>query len=113
MPAFSMLARNQRTGMLWNQTDHAVQVARLGRLDERPLLVDAFAEFSPGDDEAVTQWLRTAFPDRSQGYLPGYCGFHPPERLLVRETVNTRRMAEPNYLAALLAEQAKITLVNE
>ena len=113
MPALSLLARNQRTGMLWNQTDHAVQVARLGRLDEKPLLVDSFAEFPPGDDEAVAQWLRAAFPEKSQGYVPGYCGFHPPERLLVRETVNTRRMVEPNYLPALLAEQAKITLVNE
>jgi hypothetical protein len=108
MPALSLLARNQRTGVLLNQTDHVVQVARLNRLDESPLSVDSFAELPVGDDEAVGRWVRTVFPDRGQGYLPGYCGFHPPERVLLRETINTRRMTEPNYLSALLAEQAKL-----
>jgi hypothetical protein len=113
MPAFSLLARNKRTGVLWNVTDHLVQVARLGRVDEKPVLVDSFAELPAGNDEAATQWLRTAFPERSAGYLPGYCGFHPPERVLLRENINTRRMLEPNFLPGLLAEQAKLTSVND
>ncbi len=108
MSRFSLFSRNQRSALLWNVTDHAVQVARLVRLDERPLLVEAFAEFATGDEDGLAAWLRTAFPDRS-GYLPAYCGFHPPDRVLLRETINTRRMTEPNYLPQLLAEQAKIT----
>ncbi len=106
---FSFLARNPRAGIIWNVTDHAVQLARLGRTDVKPLVVDAFAEIAPGDDAAFTQWQRETFPDRGGGYLPAYCGFHPPERVLLRETINTRRMTEPNYLAQLLAEQAKLT----
>jgi len=47
------------------------------------------------DDEAVNQWLRTAFPDRSPRFLTGFCGFHPVERVLQREIVNSRRLAEP------------------
>ena len=108
MSAFSLLARNQRSGVLLNLTDHAVQLARLNRLDERPLVVDSFAEVAVNDDEAILQWTRAAFPEKAQGYLPGYCGFHPPERVLLRETINTRRMAEPNFLPGLLAEQAKL-----
>jgi hypothetical protein len=113
MAALSLLARNQRAGVLLNVTDHAVQAARLGRLDEKPLVIDSFAELPPGDNEAVTQWVRATFPDRGQGYLPGFCGFHPPERVLLRENINSRRMVEPNYLSSLLAEQAKLPSVND
>jgi hypothetical protein len=112
MSAFSLLTRNQRTGVLLNLTDHVVHLARLGRVDEKPLVLDSFAELPAGDDEAVAQWLRTAFPEKGQGYLPGYCAFHPPERVLLRENIITKRLAEPSYLPALLAEQAKLTSVN-
>ena len=113
MALFSLLSRTKRTGLLWNVSDHGIQVARLGRLDERPLLVDSFAELPPGDEEGLTRWIKSKFPDRGQGYLPGYCGFHPPDRVLLRETVNTKRMVEPNYLSNLLAEQAKLTALND
>jgi hypothetical protein len=113
MPAFSLLARNQRTGILLNLTDHGAQVARLSRLDERPLVVDSFAELPAGDDEAIGEWVRASFPEKAQGYLPAYCGFHPPERVLLRETINTRRMTEPGYLPGLLAEQAKLNSVSD
>jgi hypothetical protein len=108
MAAFSFLTRTQRHGVLWNQTDHQVQVARLGRLDEKPLVVDRFAEFATNDEEAAQRWMREAFAERSPGYLAAYCGFHPTERVLLRENVNTRRMAEPNFLETLLAEHAKL-----
>lgn len=113
MGLFSFLSRNRRTGVLWNVTDHVVQVARLSRLDERPLVVDAFAELPSGNEEAFATWLRGVIPDRGPGFVPAYCGFHPPDRVLLRETINTRRMTEPNYLANLLAEQAKLTAVND
>ena len=113
MALFSIFARNARTGVLWNITDHMVQVARLGRLDTRPLLVDAFAELAPGDDAAFAHWLRGVFPEKNAGYLPGYCGFHPIERVLWRETIHSKRLAEPDYLPHLIAEQTKLTAVND
>ncbi len=106
--AFSFLTRNQRHGVLWNLTDHQLQLARLGRLDEKPLVLDQFAELAPNDDEGVQRWLREAFADRGPGYLAAYGGFHPAERVLLRENVNTRRMTEPNFLETLLAEHAKL-----
>lgn len=109
MPAFSMLTRNTRSGVLFSQNDHGVHMARLARLDEKPLVVDQLAELPmTPDDSAVGDWLRAAFPERGPGYLAGYCGFHPVERLLQREAINTRRMAEPDFLATLLAESAKV-----
>jgi hypothetical protein len=114
MAAFSILSRTPRGGVLLNQTDHGVQLARLGRLDERPLLVDAFTELpAPVDDEAIAQWLQTTFPDRGAGYMACYCGFHPADRLLVREIINTRRFNEPAYLATLLAEATKIPAIKD
>jgi hypothetical protein len=113
MAPFSFFSRNKHAGVLWNVTDHVVQVARLGRLDARPLLVDSFAELPLGNEEAVAQWLRNVFPDRGPGYLPAYCGFHPTERVLLRETINTRRMTEPNYLPQLLVDSAKLTGVRD
>lgn len=113
MAALSLLTRNQRSGVLWNVSDHQVQVARLGRLDEKPLQLDRFAEFVPADEEGVAQWLRESFPDRGPGYLAAYCGFHPAERVLLRELINTRRMAEPNFLENLLAEHAKLPTLKD
>ncbi len=108
MAGLSFLIRNKRSGVLFNQTEHGVQLARLGRLNEKPLTVDAFAELAPGDYEGVDRWLATHFADRGPGYLPAYCGFHPAERVLLRENINPRRLAEPEYLPALLAEQARL-----
>src|SRR3954462_12021699 len=107
MGRLSFLTRVQRTGLLWNVTDHVVQIARLGELEKRPLAIDRCAEFAAGDDEGVTGWVRETFPDRGVGYLAGYCGFHPTERVLLREAVNTRRLAEPEFLPGLFAEHAK------
>jgi len=109
-----MLSRNKRSNILFNQTDHGLQLARLGRLDEKPLVVDAFTEFpATVDDDTLSEWFLANFPDRGPGYLGCYCGFHPADRLLLRENINTRRFAEPNYLATLLAETAKLPAVKD
>lgn len=90
-----------------------MQMARLASLDDRPVLVDAFCELPLGDDEAVANWLRNTLPERGPTYIPAYCGFHPPERVLLRENVNSRRLAEPNYLEGLLAEHAKLSALRD
>lgn len=113
MAAFLQFARTSRHAVLCNLTDHVLQVARLTRLDERPVLVDAFCELPAGDDEAVAEWLRNTLPDRGPTYTPAYCGFHPAERVLLRENINSRRLAEANYLEMLLAEHAKLTALKD
>jgi hypothetical protein len=114
MAVLSMFNRAKRSGVLCNVTDHVMQLARLTRVDERPVIIDSLSEVPIADDGAVTQWLDRAFNEpRGQGYLPGYCGFHPPERTLLRENINTRRMAEPDYLEKLVMEHAKLTALRD
>lgn len=113
MAFFSLLSRNSRSGVLWNVTEHVVQLARLPRPDLKPVVVEELLELPAGDDDGINRWLRGTFPDRGRSLLPGYCGFHPTDRVLLRETINTKRMVEPGYLAQLLADQAKLTAVND
>ena len=109
-----MLTRNKHNNLLLNQTDHGLQLARLGRLDQQPLTIDALADLpANADDETVSTWLAENFPDYGAGFIGCYAGFHPADRLLLRENINTRRFAEPHYLAALLAETAKLPPVKD
>ena len=109
-----MFNRQARPGALINLTDNYVHLARLVRLGERPLEIDALTEIHPSNEDAFTTWLSTYFTDFiGRGYVPAYCGFHPAQRVLVRENLNARRFSEPNYLAPLLAEHAKISSARE
>ena len=108
MAALSFLTRTKRGGVLLNQNEHVVQLARLGRLDEKPMMVDALAELAPGDEDGIARWIAETFSDRGPGYLAGFCGFHPADRVLLRENINTRRFNESDFLSTLLAEQARL-----
>lgn len=113
MAALSLFTRNKRSGVLLNLTEHCVQLARLGRLDEKPLVVDSFTELPAADNEGIARWLESAYAERGPGFFAGYCGFHPVDRVLLRENINTRRLAEPDFLPGLLAEQAKLPVLKD
>jgi hypothetical protein len=105
-----MFNRQARPGALINFTDNFVQLARLVRLDELPLQVEALAEVHPSNEEALSTWLGAHFKDYAgTGYIPAYCGFHPAQRVLVRENLYSRRFADPAYLPGLIAEHAKVS----
>lgn len=104
----SFLNRRAQGAVLWNATEHTVQLAKLGRLDARPLTIEALAEFAPGDDAGIAEWVRDGLPERGAGFKAGYCGFHPSDRVLWRDGINAKRLAEPDYLPTLLAEGAKV-----
>jgi len=109
-----MFNRQARPGAVINQTDNYVHLARLVRLDEKPLQVDALAEIAPNDEDALTKWLGANFNDYTgTGYLPAYCSFHPAQRVLSRENLYSRRFSDPGYLAGLIAEQAKVSSAKE
>lgn len=109
-----MFNRQARPGALINITDNFIQLARLVRLDEKPLEIDALAEIETGNEEAFSLWLDTHFKDFvGRGYLPTYCGFHPTQRVLARENLNARRFTEPNYLPPLFIEHAKVASMKE
>ena len=103
-----MFKRKERHGVLINLTDHCVQVARLGRLDVRPLTVDTFAEISASDAGSVARWLDVNFGDRAGKFVSAYCGFHPSERIFQRDAINVRRLTDRDFLYNMVAEHAKI-----
>jgi hypothetical protein len=85
-----------------------VQLARLGRLDVRPLKVDTFAEVSIADAGSVARWLDFTFSDRAGKFISAYCGFHPSERIFQRDSINARRLHDRDFLYNFVAEHAKI-----
>ncbi len=103
-----MFKRRERHSVLINLTDHCVQLARLGRLDARPLLVDTFAEVEISDAGSVARWLDFTFSNRAGKFIAGYCGFHPSERIFQRDSINTRRLYDREYIYNVIAEHAKI-----
>jgi hypothetical protein len=104
----SIFNRSDRYAALVNFTGDSVQLARLGRLDEKPLVLDCLSELPVADESAVLLWFKDNFPPRNGGHLPAYCGFHPPERIISREAVNLRRLKESDYLQSLVCEYAKL-----
>ncbi len=103
-----MFKRRERHSVLINLTDHCVQLARLGPLEERPLVVDTFAEVSIADVGSVARWLDFTFPHRSGRFVTGFCGFHPAERIFQRDAINVRRLSDRDFLYNVIAEHAKI-----
>ncbi|MDB6093770.1 MAG: hypothetical protein JWM32_1332 [Verrucomicrobia bacterium] len=109
-----MFNRQARPGVLINLTDNFIHLARLVRPDEKPLQINALAEIDPANEEAFSAWLGANFNDFiGRGYIPAYCGFHPAQRVLARENLNARRFNEPNYVAPLFIEHAKVSSVKE
>ncbi len=103
-----MFKRRDRHSVLINLTDHCVQLARLGRLDARPLTVDTFAEVAAADVGSVARWLDFTFGSRAGKFITAYCGFHPAERIFQRDAISARRLYDREYLYNIVAEHAKI-----
>ncbi|MGA2018542.1 MAG: hypothetical protein ABSH26_16480 [Opitutaceae bacterium] len=103
-----MFKRRDRHSVLINLTDHCVQLARLGRLDSRPLTVDTFAEVAAADVGSVARWLDFTFGNRAGKFITAYCGFHPAERIFQRDSISARRLYDREYLYNIVAEHAKI-----
>jgi hypothetical protein len=104
-----MFKRKERHGVLVNLTDHCIQMARLGRMDVRPLTVDTFAEISIADSGSVARWLDLNFVDRAGRFVSAYCGFHPSDRIFQRDAINVRRLSDREFLYTVVAEFAKIS----
>jgi len=103
-----MFKRKERHGVLINLTDHCVQLARLGRLDVRPLEVDTFAEVAATDAGSVARWLDVNFSDRAGRFISAFVGFHPADRIFQRDVINVKRLADREFLYNVVAEHAKI-----
>ncbi|MEO6567683.1 MAG: hypothetical protein ABIO94_02885 [Opitutaceae bacterium] len=104
----SIFNRKERHAALVNFSGSSVQLARLGRLNEKPISVDQLCELRQDDEAAILLWFKENFPARNGTHLSAYCGFHPPGRVISREVVNLRRLKEASYLQSLVCEYAKL-----
>ncbi|HYC70848.1 MAG TPA: hypothetical protein VEB66_06555 [Opitutaceae bacterium] len=102
-----MFFRRTRNGLLIDRGTHLVSVARVSRLDDNPMVIEAAAEFLPGDRAGLENWLFETFTGQ-KGLIPAVCGFNPPQAILRRNgNLNPRRLNEDGYLAGLVNEHAR------
>lgn len=102
-----MLLRRSRSGVVIELNPFRVLLARLSRLGGATAHVEDVAEVPADDRGAFDRELHRLFPE-PRSYTPGICGVFSPTRLLQREELNVKRLAEPDYLPSLISDQYKV-----
>ena len=99
--------RNSRHSLLMEINPYQILAAKISRPDPGPVVLESTAEFDSDDDDGLRRWLGANF-EKQNSWVPVTCGFVPPEGLLQRESIQSRKLAEPGYLTTLVREQYKI-----
>jgi hypothetical protein len=99
--------RNARHSLLIEFNPYQILAATIDRPDSGPVTLKSTAEFDADDDAGLRAWLDNNF-DKAKSWVPCIAGFAPPEALLQRESLQARRLNEPEYLNELVKEQYKI-----
>ena len=89
--------RNTRQSLLIEVNPYQILAAALDRPDSGPVVLESTVEFDAGDDAGLRQWIDNNF-DSQKSWVPVVGGFVPPEALLQRESLQARRLTEPDYL---------------
>jgi hypothetical protein len=100
-------SRNSRHSLLIEINPYQILAAAIDRPDNGPCVIESAVEFDADDDAGLRQWLDANF-DKAKSWVPCIAGFAPPECLLQRESIQARRLNEPDYLPDLIKEQYKI-----
>ena len=99
--------RNSRYSLLIEVNPYQVLAAGIDRSDNGPVTIDFAAEFDRDDEAGLRAWLTANF-EKQNAWVPAIASFCPPEALLLRESIQPRKLAESSYLDALVREQYKI-----
>ncbi|MES1195134.1 MAG: hypothetical protein ABUL65_04505, partial [Opitutus sp.] len=99
--------RNSRRSVLIEINPYQILAAGFDRPDDGPVTIDCAAEFDGQDDTGLRQWLAANF-EKQNAWVPAVASFTPPEALCVRESIQPRKLTEPDYLGNLVREQYKI-----
>lgn len=92
-------------GMAVEINPRNILIAAVGNWGKRPLEIESVAEFEHTNIEGLRRWLRER---HEKSYVPAFCCYYPAGRVITRETVNPRRLAEPDYLPGILRESFNI-----
>jgi hypothetical protein len=103
----SLFSRNSRRTLVIEINPYQILAAKVSRPEEGPVVLERAAEFDRQDDAGLRQWLDESF-ERQRAWVPAICGFAQPEVLLQRDSIQPRKLAEPDYLPSLVKEQSKI-----
>lgn len=102
-----MFERKPRCHIVVHTTPHFVRVARLDADENELTRLAAPAEFEAAEADAkLAQWIEREAPE-GPGFIAGYCGFHPPSGLLIREELALRAPANPDLLLPLIQRRAR------
>jgi hypothetical protein len=102
-----LLKRNSRRRLLIEINPYQVLVAGTSRSERGGLVLDCAAEFDLEDQAGLREWLDANF-DKRKSWMPAVCGLVSPDGLLQRESIQPRRLNEPDYLTNLVREQYKV-----
>lgn len=101
-------SRNSRRSVLIEHNPFQILAAGVTRGDtEGTVTLDCTAEFDADDETGLRHWLAQNF-EKQNAWLPAIASFCPPDALCQRESLQPRKLAEPDYLADLVRDQYKI-----
>lgn len=100
--------RNSRRSLLIEHNPYQILAAGITRGDDPgSVLIDCAAEFDRNDDDGLRHWLAQNF-EKQNAWVPAVASFSPPEALFQRESLQPRKLADPDYLTDLVKDQYKI-----
>jgi hypothetical protein len=100
--------RHNRRSLLIEINPYQILVAGVSRPSpDAPTEIECAAEFDADDDAGLQAWLADNF-ERQKNWVPAVCSFLPPGALLQRESIQPRKLTDPQYLGELAAEQYKL-----
>lgn len=94
-----------RQGVAIEINPRHVLVAGLGNWQERPLEIESIQEFDREDRDGLRHWLRER---HEKTFAPALVSFYPAGRILHRDSLVPRRLAEPDYLPDFAREKFAI-----
>jgi hypothetical protein len=101
-----MFFKRARRGLLLEINPFQLLAAGVSLWGEQPVELDCAQEFAADDFEGFTRWLKVNLDVKP--WLPAHISCYPAERLLQRDTIQPRKLAEPGYLTKFAEEQLKI-----
>jgi len=82
-------------------------VARLAQAGEA-CQVEELKEFPSKDTAALAEWIKATEGKGATGYAHAVCGVYPAKRIVRRQTLDLKRIKEPNYLNEIYTQQFRI-----
>ncbi|WP_438480111.1 hypothetical protein [Oleiharenicola lentus] len=82
-------------------------LARLSQA-EAPLVVEELKEIASTDTAAIADWVKASPGKGATGYVHAACGIYPAKRLVRRQTLDLRKIKDPEYFNEVYAQQFRI-----